>query len=473
MPLAAAAAVAAAAQAAPPHVLELANGDRLQGTLLAYAPDGELRFGQEQALEPHRWQGAALRLVAAHPAAMLEAPDDPVLVALRDGDSLPATVDKFDGETLGLATSWGGRFAIPWGEVAHLEFTDGPGAVVFAGPAEGQAWKFLNRAAKQDGTDRWGLHPDGVGGGQQGGCTVDARMPDRAAIDIDITWSATLNFGLGFYADSFRPMEKDKPDGPTVFEGVEKEGRLHPHRQCLGIDLNGTSVSLQVHTFDDQDVVGHSRLPESLLQKTQARVTVRVDRRKGVFALWINGALVERWDNIGTLPGDGDALSFWQYHDNGMVRIKRIVVRSWDGHLREEGPKAEPGREVVLGTDGSRLSGQIERIEQGKWLVKTAVGEMAVPMAQVRYVMGAGREPATAALPTLQATFEGGTRLGLTAARVAEGRLSGRHAVLGDVGIPLDRLQRFEVVPPGRPEADKQADTASGGEQKKEEKQEP
>jgi hypothetical protein len=381
----------------------------------------------------------------------VEQPDDPVMLALRGGESLPAAVRGYDGKVLQVETSWGGTFAVPWGQVARLEFTGGPGTTLFAGPAPGQDWRFLNRGEgnESEKSGRWALHDDGAGGGRQGGAAVDLRLPDQATIELDVQWSGQLNFGLGLFADSFQP--DDKPDGPTVFEEIDKEGRSHPHREAIALEVNSRTISLQVHSNDDQDHVGHARLTKSLHDQSEARFTLRADRLKGVLALWVNGDLVQRWEDVGPFPGKGGGISLWQYHDAGQIRVRRLVARQWNGLFDDEAPRAESKKDIVVGTDGSRISGRLTGLADGKWRVSAAAGELSLALAETRHVVAAKAGDESSAPAGTKIWLEGGAQLVLEEFGVAGGRVAGRHHVLGPVAIAYPLVKRVQFEP--RPES--------------------
>lgn len=456
------------ASESPLHVIKLANGDSLQGELQTLAADGGMVIRHEAAPQPLRWRAEALRSLTAHPSVLLEAPPDPVWISLRGGDRFPATIESFDGRHLVSETSWGGRFSVPWEQVAALEFTGGPGAVLFSGPASDQGWVFRNQGGGGGGP-LWELADNGISGGHEGGAAVDAQLPDRVEIELEFSWADNLNIGMGIYADSFLPADEggDAPDehapqdepipveekkkggenaALTVFEANGRSENLLPHRQCIGLDLSNRRISLQVHTVEDgRDSIGHARLDASVYHTRQMRLLTRVDRVKQVVAVWVDGELVEQWDNVGPFPGNGRALSFWQYHDNGRVEIKRLVVRAWDGQVPEPAPKPRKDKTVLVLADGTRVSGQVDKLEGDEWRLTTDLGEMSLPDADMRHLVAPDTPSEGDDTAPYRVVMAGGHRLNLDAAEIANGRVAARHGVLGDCAFDLALVQRLVV----------------------------
>jgi hypothetical protein len=124
----------------------------------------------------------------------------------------------------------------------------------------------------------------------------------------------------------------------------------------------------------------------ALMQRNRAHFDVRCSKKDHKIALLINGVLVKEWDDPDGFAGEGTAMRF-VHQGQGLVKMSNIRIRPWDGTLEQ--PTPAPAHRVtdsVRLADGTRLTGSIQSIVNGKLAIATGTSTIQVPLEKLRQI---------------------------------------------------------------------------------------
>ena len=442
--------------------LQLQSGGKLIGEVKSHKSDGEWEVASPDAVEPIRLKPGSVRSLARIASGQTRENPPAATLVFLSGDRIPVDITGFDGSTFQVRSPWAEEARpVEWKRLRQIIFEETGVQRVFSGPLPGQKWAFTS------GLDRARMRGDGVGveeAGEEaskqdswktenntlvasgpGSASVDANLPDKLSISYDLEWTGMLSMSMAMFTDSFLPSDPDEPDGPTIVANAAKEGEVMPLREGIAIDINQHSFILRSHSPDQgQDMMGSGQMPQDFRNRTKVRIMVRIDRKEGICGLWVGDRLIRKWVDLGNLGGTGKALSFWQHHGNGSVVIQRLVVRTWNGKFEEDAPPSENEKDILVAADGTKLTGKLGPMADGKFTMETSVGPIEAGLADLRYLVRAGaggkeKKSGKSKPEGAVVTLAGGSgKFVLEDFRVeSDGAVFiGRHAELGELSLP-------------------------------------
>ncbi len=446
-----------------PHLVVMANGDRLQGMVTGFSADQGLSMSYPDALDPVRLKLNSVRSMVAAASATQDSPEAKAVITFTNGDTVPADIQSFDGKKLRIATPLaGGSHDFQWATVERIAFTDDLTKRLFQGPMVSQDWKFTGRrnqdGAEGSGTANWRLDKNEILADNPGSASINAQLPDQVTVEFEMEWTGQMNFSVALFSDAFLPASEDEPKGPTVVENAGKQGETIPLREGIALDLNPHNIILRTHSGEQgQDMIGSSQMPQEFRSRTTARMIIRADRAAGTFAVWREGKLLSKWKDIGEIPGKGKGISFWQHHNNGTLSIRRLIVKNWNGKLEEAVPRIESDKDVLIATDGSRLTGEIKGLKEDRWSISGQIGDLDFARDDVRHIVRASeekpakneKEKSAASDQSATVTLLGGHVFHLEEIALdPSGKITGRHAILGSLEFPFTNVEAIQFPKP-------------------------
>lgn len=315
-------------------------------------------------------------------------------VELPNGDRIAGDLMRMDDGKLILNTWYAGELAVNTAHIKSIQPGTAATKVFFEGPKDAKNWTFTNlqnarvplnilpnipqaqqqllkeRMAQAAKGPNWKL-ANGTFESSSSNAMVGRHMketPGRSSTEFDLEWSGSMNLYINFLTDS-----------------------LNSYSQCNGycLRLNQSYVYLYRYNFNNGAArgarVGNNVRITNL--RGNAHVAIKLDKPKKTIALLINGVLVQKWANLGELPGDGNGLLFTSRTTNRM-KLSRIRVTEWNGALPEPKNKAqaEIKEDLVILHNSDHMTGQVLGIAEGKLHFKSAFGEMKISLEKVREI---------------------------------------------------------------------------------------
>lgn len=455
----------AAADAAARHLVTMHNGDCLTGAVTGFSPDGMITIAYPAAATAIAVKLTAVKSIEAldPPARM---PPSPAVLVLADGDQLPCSVVGFGDDTLTINSPLiDGKSSVKWQDIRQIGFSHEDSIDLLGGPLTGQPWKFSKRATNIQGGENdknnariaatsWKFDRGGITGTGQGGASIDAKLPDKAEIDLEISSARNMPYIIGLFTDAMLPAVDGEPDGPKV---MDMNGPGVPFREGLAIEISPQSIVLRHHSQGQGlDHLGSKRLPAPLRDKEKRKLKIRIDIAKGIIGVWDNGTLAGKWTDLGALQLKGKAISLCQQQGiTGEFALRHFSVREWHGNIDDDAFTADDTKDVIIVKDGSRLTGKLLSLKGNVWHLRGGVGDLEIARANVfRILRATGASAPIDTKPRVQVNFGDGNVIHLTAPVLGDnGLLSGSHDPLGQVKLHFPDIDSifFPVPAPANP----------------------
>jgi hypothetical protein len=415
-------------------VIRFSNQDQLGGALESMEKDRLVWSSPIQSKPSAFWLKEVLDLSLSADTPVIKASHEATLTLAR-GDSVRGQIASVSDEAIELDTWFAGRMTFPRVMVRDVKISDRP-ELLFRGPSSFEGWTQTEPAP-------WKYQAASFRSVAAGSIGRDVELPGEFRLAFDAAWRDMLNLSVIIYSDDV--SNEDPENGYEV--AFNRSVRL----QRLG-----------AHNF-----IGSTQAARELQEDEKARIEIRASTRTKTVCFSINGRLIEVWtdpsmdrENLGT------GIQFIS-RDNSRMKISGIEVSSWDGVL-DETPRGnafanrlremdfrgiEEKKEVevlpegrMLLRNGDSIEGQVLAIADGTITLKTAYGDVKLPVARFRSI---ALKPASLEEPKrengdVRAWFMDGSSLVFRLESFRDGKISGFSQNFGTVDFDMKAFTRLE-----------------------------
>jgi hypothetical protein len=183
-----------------------------------------------------------------------------------------------------------------------------------------------------------------------------------------------LHMAIALYTDSLQPVSLAAKESAPHFGGF------------YSFQVNSSYLDMMpIKQTDPLKSLGAIAVP-ALMQRNRAHFDIRCSKKDRKIALLINGVLVKEWIDNDGFAGEGTAMRF-VHQGQGSVKLSNIRIRPWDGTLEE--PSPAPTHRVtdsVRLDDGTRLTGSVQNIGNGKLAIATGSSTIQVALEKLRQI---------------------------------------------------------------------------------------
>ncbi len=462
----------------PEDLLRFRNGDSLHGSFLGLG-DGELRWRHSEAAEPITLRTDKIRRLSFNGGRARKNLRSPSFVQLADGDRIPGTLVSLDPERLEIDTEFAGRVSIPREFVSQIAPSPHGGHVQYIGPFSDGEWNVITppeppvtdnpeeqpEEQKKDPEeqepqeDPWVFSGGAYYSNGQLPIAVDTNAGDRSRIRFTLAWRNRLNTAIAFHATMERPDQAKKEEGDE--KEAEEKRKLAPnagskfkegfaytygHSYVLTIYSNYAQIYRCDFTEDgaaDIDRLSNSSANLRLDEAGQAEFEIRCDRTAGTIALFANGRFVSQWTDRQGYVGSGSHLAFASQNSSARLRISDVLVTGWNGMMDSAQSMEAEDRDVVLLTNGTdRFSGKLESLKEGQFLIKGTYAEMKVPAHEIQEIRLAEssrteEDEDWASRQRIRLLLQPHGRLTVLPLKANSDTLKARHPALGEINLNL------------------------------------
>ncbi|MSR66922.1 MAG: hypothetical protein EXS24_06070, partial [Pedosphaera sp.] len=369
-----------------PQVLQLLNGDVLQGTFVGFQTGVGVKWRHSAVSKDIEFSPAAvgavrLNNVTPPPAGSKQT----CTVKLINGDEFVGDLLELDAEKLTLDTWYGGTLTIPRKSLLKLMPGVGKSTSIYEGPTDIKGWMsqggnairgnvleklIINRrpmvvggAPAQPG---WTFNNDSFiasGAGAQIGRKL--KYTDMVNVEFDLAWRGYFQVSAHIFADAL-----EQYSGNAYAVGV------NPHNVHL----------LRMTAQNGQSNIGNANV-QSLQQKNAARFSIRINKTAKSIALLVDDVLVQQWKDNQDFAGKGDFLMF-SSQGQGIVKLSNIRVTEWDGKMPVISSTTGALKEdLARMVNNDTVSGSLKSIKDGKVQFATSfAADLSIPIDRLTQV---------------------------------------------------------------------------------------
>lgn len=462
------------------HSLHFENGDALTGAFSGIDAQGNLLFqrggiGEVMSVEP-----GEIDSLNREDGFITGSIDDPSIVTLTDGSQIPCEIVRFDADTLIIRTPYAPDISISKAQISTISLTPWEGELLYRGPSGIDGWHELlhlpgapPRSIMQKAADSvprkatWSYKAGSLRADFPVPISSNLELAERVGIDATVRWRDNqTNTLVAFHCDWQLPPAKD--------ENVEKRrlgirDRMRYDRSAwpylfgrsFVLSLQGRYATLQVTHFNADGIGAVKRLtsqtlPQEFMQRREAKLSIRSDRKSGHVAVYIDGKFLLQWHpgpEGFDFPEDttsNTGLAFAGLSQNHHLELSDITVSSWNGMLDSATSMVSPDVDVALMSNGiDRTGGTLQSIHDGIVSFETPYGLFKIPVGDVAEIQIARNvnHPASDHSERVAVQLDShGVLFGTLAQSSEEAvRLATPH--LGELSIPIADIVSMDFTP--------------------------
>ena len=346
-----------------PQVLELLNGDHLQGTFVDFHLDTGATWRHPASKNDFKFDAASISAIHLHPRGALNLPaGQNCTVKFRTGDQLMGQLVEIN-KTHVILSAWysSNSLRIPREKILSIHPGSRSGGAIFEGPTGLQGWIQSAQNMRVNGANiqiRGGFGRVAAAGwqysnnsfvshasGSQIGRKLE-KLPDSVSVEFDLSWASSPSLVVYLFSD-----------------------QLQPHKgNAYIIQINNSASCMMMKAPSSQISLGNQSMSTLLRGKTKAHFVISANRKDKMIMLTMDGKMVKKWTHTSApLGGKGKGIMFVS-QNTSMMRISKMRVTQWDGQVPKRNAFANSGDETmdVIGTSTGKVKGELKGLRGGK-----------------------------------------------------------------------------------------------------------
>jgi hypothetical protein len=351
------------------------NGDFLYGKLISIGPQHQIRWQHPDATEPIEFRSTNITQIDLSSTRRSLEETNNCKVDFVNSDSIKGNLVSCDKDSVVLDTAYAGQLRLSRSMLESLVMIPRSQPAIFEGPTGLDGWTPGKSIAIPVGEAGQFSYRNGAFYATKAASIArDVHLPDTAQIEFDLVWKSTLHMAIALYSDSLQPVSLASKESAPDFGGF------------YSFQVNSSYMDMMpIKKRDPLKSLGAIAVP-ALMQRDRAHFDIRASKRDRKLALLINGVLVKEWIDPDGFAGEGTAMRF-VHQGQGSVKMSNIRIRPWDGQLEQPtpAPSHRPSDSVRL-ADGTRFTGEIESINNGKLTIATGNSTPQISLAQLRQI---------------------------------------------------------------------------------------
>jgi len=362
-------------------VIRFANEDQLPGVLESLSKDTVTWNSAIQTKPTAFWAKEVLDVALPGTMPALESSHEATLTLAR-GDTVKGEIASVTDDAIELDTWFAGRLKFPRVMVRELKIADRP-KLLYRGPTSIDGWTLSTEPTP------WKFRGGAFISTEPGGIARDMELPDGFRISFDAVWRNQFHLTVIVYSDD---ASTDQPENGYEFNF---RGRSVQVQRC-----GGSTNFLQPQAS-----------VQELLRSEKARIEIRASSKTKTFSLYVNGRIIETWNDPAMTPETLGRTIHFVSRDNGRMKISNMELSVWDGvpdetpppgnamgnrfrNIEIFGDEPEESRQAqdkslegrMMLRNGDSVAGEVLSISEGVITLKTSFDEIRLPVARFRNI---------------------------------------------------------------------------------------
>jgi hypothetical protein len=406
-------------RASSSDLLQFLDGSTLHGSLEAVEGGQTLRWRHDAAREPIAFRPASLyRVRFSQGTAPPQGGPATCRLRFANEDQVAGELVKLDEQVIVFDTWFGGRLTAPRAAVRSLHFIKDRSQTFYEGPTSLAEWN----TGPQPGA--WSYRDGVLTTTAIGSLGRDMNLPARGRIEFDLDWNGQMSLIASIYTDSAARFDFNS----TGYMFIFGPGYVTLQR------MQGVRGTLHM---------GQVPVPQ-LVQKNKAHFEIRAEKEPASLALFVDGALVQQWNDPNGFAGQGTGLAFLSQRVGPALNLSGIRVSNWEGGLPAPGETATNLTQTAVGlVNGDTAAGEVKRIVDGKLELAAANTTLNVPLERVTQIQFPPGQAAPVAPGLVRAELHGGVNVTLQLDRWTPGEVTGQSPSFGRVTLKPEWIRQL------------------------------
>ncbi|MCJ8331172.1 MAG: hypothetical protein HRT89_05115 [Lentisphaeria bacterium] len=270
-------------------------------------------------------------------------------ISLTNGDKIFGKLISMDSEDLIIDTWYSGKLTIPKVMITSIMPGSKDSSLIYARKIKLSDWVKKGSVTEKGGKINL-MNNASIG--------KKMKLIDKMKIDVDVTWSQQNQpyFSINLFVNNISNY----------------------YRDGLNIKCNGNNLYL--YQGQSRTLGQNHRFRISGLK---AHVTIYVDKKSEVVALFIDGKQVKKWTKYNYKPTGTGLMLISQSYTTSFSRLK---VRSWDGKIPgDSSGDVVVKKDTLYLSNGDKMSGEVVSYKDGKLNFKSFV-DMPIPIKNINSI---------------------------------------------------------------------------------------
>lgn len=404
--------------------LELQNGDRLKGRLVAIPANTNVAVWlHPESISPFVFRKDALKYIKIK--TQEGSPQKPTsgTVYLNGGDVLKADIHSMTTTNLSVHVPGTGELTLDRGLVRSLMPATASGSVLFDMTRVDES-KWIHTHESR----RWTVTPEKISTSQSS-CFLGYELKtDVNQLSYHFTLDCTQYPYLNFYFLTDDPKQTSGNSYFLYFTG--NNVRLKRYSRERGSSQLGSANNIQ-------------------RRNGKVDIDIYVDREKRTFSFFANGSLKQTWKDSQPIATKGTSVGFYT-NSNTPIAVHNLLIRKWDGRLPERAGKSAGSdsatEDSLLLANGDRVSGKIPSFADEKIDLTTSFASLSVPIENVEQVTLAGNDTGLLRGQTVKLYFFNGSILTVDLLAIGKDKVIVDHPAFGQAIFPQNYVSRVQFL---------------------------
>lgn len=335
------------------------DGSRLRGQLMSFGGKDGILWNSPMADSPIGVAADAVTSIRFQQESVRQqASGYSCRFSFFNGDTLYGDLISLGKRELKFRSWFAGELTAPREALKSLSFFHGS-ASIYEGPNSLAEWNVGV-------PNTWWFRNGALVGGQNAFIAKKFKLPPRVKVKLRLTWLNSLNLKVGIFTDSFERYN-------YAHKGYE-------------FTIGGSYVNVTRGNGIGPSVIGTSTRLPLMNGSRPLDVELRIDRVSSVLAILVNGRLIQKWNDAGTLEGDQSGISFNSHTYS--VNIGEIRVSEWDGGFDDTGSTVVTNaiKPVIRLVNRDTFAGTVGKIAGDKLSFNAEKLDLSLPVQRVQQI---------------------------------------------------------------------------------------
>ncbi len=402
-------------------ILQFLDGSLLHGKLLSVDPSKGLAWAHPDAKNPIQFRETNIEAIRFEKSKPIVPSSTPTCwFRFVNGDEVFGDLVGLDEHDLRLRTWLGDDLKSPRRSLRSIYFLPKDFSLFYEGPNGLDDWT-LGKGPRVWQYKDGALVADGVGM-----IGRDFKLSGSATIEFDLAWSGPFSLIMPFYT---RALDRFDYSASSYMFYI-RPGNILLQR------VQGGSGSM---------TLGQADVPE-MLKKNFVHLEIQANKEEASITVLADGKVVHRWSDSNGFVGEGTGLVFYAQLNGPTIRISNIKVSQGDGGLTRPGDKSTSSQDFVLLVNRDKMSGTLQKVEEGKLTFVTPQTSVQLPLQRVSRIFFSEEKPLPAAPRPwqVQAHFSGGGSVTFQLERWTHDEVAGQSQNFGPIHFNPDHIRHLQ-----------------------------
>ncbi len=265
-----------------------------------------------------------------------------------------------------------------------------------------------------------------------GAISKNIGLLDQSVLKFKLQWKNTIALTLNLFANS---AEKNKLE--NFYELRMQRDYMYMQKRIK--NENPPQLNRMVNSRYDH-------------VKKSAEYAIYMDKKKGVFHVFINGKRAQTFTDHAATPELLGSSIYLRNHSDNKMRISNIHLENWNGAIPSSKDEKVldqlkgDGQRILL-SNGDAVVGKIGLIKNGMLDIKTEHADLKLPLFSIRDLKLPTSEENHPKMESndIKAHFKNGGWIILNVSSIDKEFIHGKHEAIGNRAFRIDAFEKIEL----------------------------